>query len=420
MARIAILTIGSRGDIQPFCAIALGLVKAGHDVILGGSPDFAGFVGRLGLAFAPIGGNFKQFMGSPIGLDIVEGKKSNPLTDELLWKQMLEAWQIAQGSDLIVYSALTSWGYHIAEALQVSGILAAPFPLAPTKAFPILKFAHRSDQWLPGLANLMSYRLAYVLSWRRKAKILNQFRRDVLNLSQISSWQGPLYGRDTALPMTSLPILNCYSAAVIPPAPDWGTSVHQVGHCFLDAATDFSPSAELQDFLNETPKPFYVGFGSMIVRDPQQLAQKIVSAITATGQRAVLCSGWGDIGKSELSASIYKLTEIPHDWLFPKVAAVIHHAGAGTTAATLRAGIPSIAIPFFADQPVWAALLEQLGVSPATHPRLELESDRLSLSITTILENDSFYQKAQQIKAQIETEDSVAKAVSVIESYLNR
>ena len=419
MARITILTIGSRGDIQPYCAIALGLIKAGHQVTLGGSPDFADFVADLGIAFAPIGGNFKQFMGSPVGLDLLEGKKADALTDEVLWQQVLDAWKISQDSELIVYSVLASWGYHIAEALNVPGILATPFPLAPTSAFPVLKFASRSHQWLTGLANLASYRLAYTLSWRRKAEILNRVRQDILNLPKISSWQGPHYGKDAAVPMSTLPMLNCYSAAVIPSPSDWEASTHQAGYCFLDTATSFSPPAGLQNFLNESPKPFYVGFGSMILRDSQPLVQKMISALSATGQRAVLCAGWGDIGQSDLPASIFRVKEIPHDWLFPKVVAAIHHAGAGTTAATLRAGTPSIAIPFFADQPVWAKLLEQLGVSPATHPRLELESDRLATSIQTLLEDDSFQKKAQQIQAQIEAEDGVESAVSVIESYLN-
>ncbi len=418
MARIAILTLGSRGDIQPYCAIALGLIKAGHQVVLGGSPDFADFVTEQGISFEPVAGSFKKFMRSPVGLDVLEGKNTNPLTDESLRQQMLDSWKVSQSSDLIVYSPLTSWGYHLAEALGVPGILAVYLPIAPTRAFPLLNFARRSDQWLQRLANLSSYRLGYVVSWRRKAKVLNQLRQDMLGLPKISSWQGPLYGRDTVLPISKLPILNCYSAAVVPPPSDWGESTHQAGYCFLNATASFSPPADLQDFLNESPKPFYVGFGSMVVRDPQQLAGKIISALTATGQRAVFCSGWGDIGQSDLPASIYQLKEIPHDWLLPKVVAAIHHAGAGTTAATLRAGIPSIAIPFFADQPVWSKRLEQLGVSAGTHPRLELESDPLAASIRTLLEDDSFHKRAQQIKAQIEAEDGVAKAVSVIESYL--
>lgn len=219
--------------------------------------------------------------------------------------------------------------------------------------------------------------------------------------------------------MAALPMLNCYSAAVIPPPLDWEAATHQAGYCFLDTANSFSPPTGLQDFLDEDPKPFYVGFGSMILRDPQQLVQKIILALSATGQRAVLCAGWGDIGQSDLPASIFRVKEIPHDWLFPKVVAAIHHAGAGTTAATLRAGTPSIAVPFFADQPVWAKLLEQLGVSPATHPRLGLKSDRLAVSIQTLLEDNSFQEKAQQIQKQIEAEDGVANAVLAIESYLS-
>jgi UDP:flavonoid glycosyltransferase YjiC (YdhE family) len=415
MARITILTVGSRGDIQPFCAIALGLIQSGHQVTLASSPNFADFVAHWNIPFAPIAGDFKQLLSSPTGLELLEGNRVKLIPEELLWQQLLDAWNACQGSDLIVFSPLSLWGYHLAEALKIPAVLATQIPIAATRTFPFLGFTARTNQWLPGLANLLSYHLVGFLGWRSNAKLINRFRQDVLHLPQLP-WSGARYRRDAPPFLSPLPIVSCYSAAAIAPPPDWGSAVQQAGYCFLDTA-DFTPSLELQAFLAEEPKPFYVGFGSMILRHPKRLAETIVSALATTGQRAVLCSGWGSVS-TDLPPSVHLLEEVPHDWLFPRVTAAIHHGGSGTVAATLRAGIPSIVVPFFGDQPTWGKLLVQLGVCPATHRQSELTSDRLVASIQTILEDASFRERAQQLQGRLQAEDGVARVVSMVESHL--
>ncbi|MBE9064410.1 glycosyltransferase family 1 protein [cf. Phormidesmis sp. LEGE 11477] len=416
MANITILTIGSRGDIQPYCAIALGLMKKGHQVTLASNPNFAGFAARFDISFLPISGDFQELLSSPTGLDLLEGNNVKLIEEDLLWQQMLDAWHVCKGSDLIVFSPLTLWGYHIAAGLAVPGILAALLPVSRTRAFPFLRFTQRTDRPIAGLGNLLGYRLIDTLLWRRYAKIINRFRQEVMNIPRVLSPLGPGYRYPSGLRM---PVINCYSAAVVAPPSDWKEYTHQAGYCFLDTAAAFEPPVALQNFLSEGSKPFYVGFGSMIPRHPEQLAQTIVSAFAAAGQRAILCSGWGKVSKEDLPDFIYLVEEVPHDWLFPKVAAAIHHGAGGTTAATLRAGIPSIVVPFFADQPVWAEQLKQLGVSPATYPQMELTSDRLAKGIRSIVEDDSFHQRAQQLQAQIKEENGVDKAVSIVESYLH-
>ncbi|MGD1895650.1 MAG: glycosyltransferase [Phormidesmis sp.] len=418
MADITILTVGSRGDVQPFCAIALGLMQAGHSVTLASSPNFADFAAQWNIPFAPIAGDFQALLSSSVGLDLLEGNsKAELIEEDLRWQQLLNAWDACQGSDIIVFSPLTTWGYHLAEALKIPGILATQVPVSATRAFPFLGFARRCDQWLQGWANLFSYRLVGFLFWRRSAKVINRFRQDVLGLSKLP-WLGAQYRRDAPSQLSPLPVLNCFSSAVIPPALDWDDSVHQGGYCFLDTSKSFTPSVALQDFLIEDPKPLYIGFGSMIPRHPEKLAQMIVSAIEETKQRAVLCSGWGNIKQTDLPSSIFLAESVPHDWLFPRVAAAIHHGGAGTTAATLRAGIPSVVVPFFADQPVWGELLEQIGVSPATYPQMTLTCEQLTDGIRRVVEQDEFGERARWVRSQIMTEDGVTKAVSMIESCL--
>lgn len=320
-----------------------------------------------------------------------------------------------KGSDLIVFSAIALWGRHIAEALAVPGLLATLVPIARTRAFRFLKFTQRTDQLIPGIGNLLSYRLVDLLIWQRYAKPINRYRQKILNLPKLGFPLAPQYRHRSG---STMPIINCYSETVVAPPSDWKDTIHQAGYCFLDLATTYSPPPALQAFLNEEPQPVYVGFGSMISRRPEQLAQTIVSAIEATGQRAVLCSGWGEVGKIELPSSIYLLEDVPHDWLFPRVAAAIHHGAAGTTAATLNAGIPSVVVPFFADQPTWGERLEQLGISPATHPVSELTSEQLAGSIRSVVQNDSFRERAQALRAQIQEENGVDRAVSIMESYL--
>jgi len=419
MAHITLLTVGSRGDIQPFCAIAQSLIQRGHTVTLAASFNFANFAARQNIPFAPIAGDFKQLLSSPTGIELLEGSTSATLVeDDLLWQQLTDAWDACQGSDLLIFSPLALWGYHIAEALNVPAILAASVPVAATAEFPFLQFAKRTQSWSSGLLNCLSYRLISTLGWRRSATLIDRFRTETLQLSKLP-WLGALYRKEKPHFLSPLPLVHCYSASVIPPAADWGASVHQAGYCFLDTADSFSPKPALQAFLEAAPQPFYVGFGSMIARNPEQLAKTVIAAFVETGQRAILCSGWGDVRQKDLPDSIYLLEKVPHDWLFPQVVGAIHHAGAGTTAATLRAGIPSIVIPFFADQPMWGKRLEQLGVSPATHPQAELTCDALASSIRAIVEDCRYREQAEMLQAKIQAEDGVARVVSVVESYLN-
>lgn len=418
MAKITLLTVGSRGDIQPFCAIARTLIAKGHTVTLAASFNFANFAAQQDIPFAPIAGDFQKMLSSPAGIELLEGNTNVTLIeDDLLWQQLSDAWQACQSSDLIIFSPLALWGYHIAEALKVPAILATSVPVAATAEFPFLQFANRTQSWLPGQLNRLSYRLVSTLGWRRNATVINRFRTEILHLPKLP-WLGALYRKEKPPLLSPLSIVHCYSASVIPPAADWGPSVHQAGYCFLDTAHSFSPEPALEDFLAASPQPFYVGFGSMIARNPQKIAETILSAFANSGQRAILCSGWGNIRQADLPESIYLLEKVPHDWLFPQVAGAIHHGGAGTTAAALKAGIPSIVVSFFADQPMWGKRLEQLGVSPQTHTQSALSSDELAISIQSIVEDTRYRKRAKALQAAMQDEDGVAQVAAVAESRL--
>ncbi|KAI9131466.1 glycosyltransferase [Acaryochloris sp. CCMEE 5410] len=418
MTKITILTIGSRGDIQPFCALALGLMAKGYSVTLAASFNFADFVQELGIPFAPIAGDFRQLLSTPDGLALLQGNTNVTLIDDQLrWQQYHDAWNACQGSDLLIFAPLAAWGYHLAEALNIPAILVTPIPVTATRSYPFLKFADSSQGKLASYFNVFTFRLVEFLSWQKSRLLMNQFRQEVLQLPPISR-MGTRYRRSHPPHLSPLPVLNCYSQAVLPPPSDWPSHVHQGSYLFLDNSTPYTPSPELQAFLQADPKPFYIGFGSMMACNPEIIVDTIVTTLRRTGQRAIFCTGWGGFTTSEVPDFLYVTQEVPHDWLLPQVTAAIHHGGSGTTAATLRAGTPSIVVPFFADQPAWGKRLEQLGVGTAPLPFAELTAETLADRIQTILDTPSMQHKAQDLSRQIQSEDGVAMAIEVIEHYL--
>lgn len=417
MAHITILTIGSRGDIQPFCVLALGLLARGYSVTLAGSVNFTDFANELGIPFAPIAGDFRQLMSTPAGLALLQGNMNvTVIDDELRWQQRLDAWNACQGSDLLIFAPLAAWGYHLAEALNIPAILVTPMPVVATRSYPFLKFANSSPEKLAGYFNVFTFRLLEFLSWQKSRALMNQFRQEVLQLPPLSRF-GARYRRSHPPHLSPLPVLNCYSEAVLPPPPDWPSQVHQGSYLFLDESAPYTPSPELQAFLQAKPKPFYIGFGSMITCNPELIIDTIITALRKTGQRAIFCTGWGGFTTSEIP-DLYIMQEVPHEWLLPQVTAAIHHGGSGTTAATLRAGTPSIVVPFFADQPAWGKRLEQLGVGTAPIPFAELNAQTLAARIQIIIGTPSMQQKVQDLSQQIQKEDGMAMAIKVIERYL--
>jgi sterol 3beta-glucosyltransferase len=213
-----------------------------------------------------------------------------------------------------------------------------------------------------------------------------------------------------------VPTLYSYSSHVIPPPSDWDDrSAIATGYWFLD--TSFEPPPQLIDFLATGKPPVCIGFGSMTGQNPQTLAEMVSAALRQTKQRGILLTGWGGISNSDLPDDILHLEAVPHDWLFPKVAAVIHHGGAGTTAAGLRAGIPTIVIPFFGDQPFWGKRVEQLGVGTKPIPRKQLTVERLVAAIQTAVSNEMMRSRAASLGQKIRAENGVTQAVKVIESF---
>jgi UDP:flavonoid glycosyltransferase YjiC (YdhE family) len=235
-------------------------------------------------------------------------------------------------------------------------------------------------------------------------------RKQILGLPPAS-----FFGPKPAPSNQALPTLYGFSPSVIPAPADWSNDHHVTGFWFLDSAADWTPPQDLVTFLQAGSPPVYIGFGSMTTRKPEETTDLVIKALHQTNQRAILVSGWGGLQKTDLPDSVFMIDSIPHAWLFPRVAAVVHHGGAGTTAAGLRAGVPSIVIPFFADQPYWGGRVADLGVGPTPIPRKKLTVERLAQAIQIAVTDEAMRQRAVDLGLRIQAEDGVARAVEIIQ-----
>ncbi|HEY9697584.1 MAG TPA: glycosyltransferase [Trichocoleus sp.] len=416
--RITILTTGSRGDIQPFIALGQGLKQAGYQVKLATHDTFQEMAQNYGLEFAAIAGDVQAMMASEAGQNML--KSQNPILLIKQYAQMVQplvaqaisdSWAACQDSDAIIFTATAVWGYDIAEALGIPGFFASLMPQSSNPDFPYPSLSPTLH--LGGILNRLSYSLlmeGFGLVFRQP---LNEFRRSQLHLPPIPF--GNIYRRLDHLPT---PALYGYSSLVVPKPANWSDRIQITGYWFLNQALDWQPSLALLDFLAAGSAPVYVGFGSMSGEDAAQFTQVILGALKQAGQRGILLTGWGGIAQTELSDDVFLLSSVPHDWLFPQMAAIVHHGGAGTTAAALRAGVPSVVVPFFGDQPFWGDRVMKLGMSPSPIPKAELTVDRLAAAITTAVTNPVMQQQAKAIGAVIRAENGVQQAIEVMEHYL--
>jgi UDP:flavonoid glycosyltransferase YjiC (YdhE family) len=258
---------------------------------------------------------------------------------------------------------------------------------------------------------LVSKLIVEPLPWRLVGQSANRFRREVLSLP-------PQTPAENTAARRRLLTLHGYSPHVVPPPADWPSSFHVTGYWFLDEQTNWQPPADLLVFLKAGSPPVYVGFGSMTGRDPEGLTQLVVEAIEQSNQRAVLLSGWVGLGRRPLPDSIFCLESAPHNWLFPRMAAIVHHGGAGTTGEGLRAGVPAVIVPHLGDQLFWGRRVATLGVGPKPIPRPKLTAERLAAAIHTAVTDNKIRQHAANLGEKIRAERGVEMAVELINQYL--
>lgn len=417
--RILLLTLGTRGDVQPFVALGRALKERGHEVSICTSSGFAPFIEAYGLHYSHLNNDILELVDSEAGREAMGSTgvlaslrwmaKAARLFKPIFRRTLLEQWEAAQRAEAIVYHPGAVGGYHIVEALGIPGVMADPLPTwVPTAAFPNLV---TPDLGFGGWYNRLTYRAMPLLIRAMYGSVVTRWRRESLGLSR-----RPLFSDELVQANGEpVPILLGFSPSVVTPPSDWPESVKVTGYWLLDAAPDWQPPPGLQDFLESGPPPVFVGFGSMAGRDPARTTRIVLEALERSGRRGVLVAGWGGLGCCETPEGVYVAESVPYDWLLPRVAAVVHHGGAGTTAAGLRAGKPTVVCPFVADQPFWGRRVAQLGVGPQPIPQRRLNPTNLAAAIQTATTDPQMQRRAAELGAKLHGEDGTANAADLIE-----
>jgi UDP:flavonoid glycosyltransferase YjiC (YdhE family) len=416
--QLTIFAAGSRGDIQPCVSLGHGLQRAGFAVRLAAPANFTAFILEHGLGVHPLGGDVQQIMASDTGRRFMERGSSNPITSIRAMRTLLGPVALQMAEDalaacrdaeaLISLAVLAPFAKTIAELRRIPLILVEPTPLLPTGAFPAPGWPLQRD--LGTLHNRLSGVAMLQVLWQWYRPFVNGFRRQ--------HGLPPSTGADFYHALTAAPLLGAYSPAVIPRPADWPDGARPTGYWFPDPPTTWRPSPQLVTFLAKGSPPVYIGFGSMAGRRPEQLAQLVLEALARSGQRGVLLTGWGGIQAMAVPDTVLLLDSVPHGWLFPQLAAVVHHGGAGTTGEGLRAGVPTVIVPFVVDQPFWGQRVWALGVGPAPIPQHKLTAEALADAISVAATHPGIRQRAAALGATLRAEDGVENAVTLVKHYL--
>jgi sterol 3beta-glucosyltransferase len=397
-----LLTAGSTGDVEPFAALAARLAGRGHEVTLAADAGFARLAAGDSVEFAPIRADFQSLLPTP------ERKRPSRRDDVFpVIRDMLEdSWTVGQAArpELIVAHQKSLAAPHVAEKLRIPHVEALTVPmLTPTREFPLPAMV-RHD--LGGPLNRASYRLVSLLT-RPYSALIRSWRSHHLGLA--SEGDPPLAART----------LYCYSPSLVPTPPDWPPDVVATGYWLRERAAANGPvDPRLERFIAAGAPPVYVGFGSSVGPDPVRLGAAVHAAVRECGARAVIATGWGAVVDVEGDANTIIVERVSHQWLFPRVAAVIHHGGAGTTAAGLLAARPTVVCPFQGDQHFWGAAVHRAGAGPEPLPAKRLTRERLASAIRAVVEHGGNRSRAVELSERIGREDGTGKASEQIETAL--
>jgi sterol 3beta-glucosyltransferase len=417
---ITILTIGSRGDVQPYVALALGLQSAGHRVRIATNAMYESLIRDRNLEFSPLAGNPHDWHTNEDHNEYLQAGRDGvrhirqgvisvilPIADQLL----LDSWAACQGTDAIISMPLTFGGSHIAEKLGIPFLGAWTCPGTRTTAFPNHFIAPRFPVGKVG--NWLSHAAIEQVFWHLIRPAINRFRQGTLNLS-------PLEWRDfNRLAQRKVPVLYGYSPTLLPKPPDWAEQIHVTGYWFLDSSAP-QPSPRVINFLETGERPIYIGFGSMVWNDPGAMTAMIIKAVQLSGKRAILDSGWSHLTDGVLPDRILKIesNEAPHDWLLPRMSAAIHHGSAGTAGAVFRAGIPSAVLPSYTDQFLWGQRIADLGIGLPMLSKQRLSAESLADVIRRLTGDRGLQDRAAALGQKIRAENGIARAVECIEQRI--
>jgi sterol 3beta-glucosyltransferase len=406
--RIVILAVGTLGDVAPYTGLGRRLCDAGQDVVIATHSRFAPLIQQSGLGFAALPLDVRAELGktsaqrllgnSPLAL----GRGVRMLSAH--WRELGDAMvAAAQGADLLLLSTLGWLGWHVAEGMGIPSVGVFLQPMDPTVEFPAPVLTTRSlGRW----GNRASARLLRTGGQWPFIGAVNDLRG---RFGLARTTPGAVMRR---LDRQRWKVLYGFSSSVVAQPVDWPEYRRVVGYWWPHRSSSWQPSAQLMDFIAAGPPPVFVGFGSMPSGDGSRTGELVSSALRSVHVRGVIQSGWADLRAA--GDDLLEVDDIPHEWLFPQMAAVVHHAGAGTTAAGLRAGVPTVAVPVASDQPFWASRLERLGVGPRPIKFGRLSVDGLAAAVRAAIEHPGYRDRARRVADAIATEDGAGQAVDAI------
>ncbi|KAL8900563.1 MAG: hypothetical protein Q9192_001007 [Flavoplaca navasiana] len=413
--RITCLTIGSRGDVQPYIALCKGLLDEGHKPRIATHREFEPWVRKHGIDFAPVEGDPAELMRICVENGMFTysflreaSVKFRGWIDELL----SSAWTACQDSDILIESPSAMAGIHIAEALEIPYFRAFTMPWTRTRAYPHA-FAV-PDHKMGGAYNYITYVMFDNVFWKAIAGQVNRWRKNELGLRSTNL---------DKLQPNKVPFLYNFSPSVVVPPLDYSDWIRVTGYWFLDEASNWSPPEDLSAFIARAradgKKIVYIGFGSIVVSDPAALTKTVVESVLKADVRCILSKGWSDrLGAHDASKpevplppEILQITAAPHDWLFKQIDAATHHGGAGTTGASLKAGVPTIVKPFFGDQFFFGSRIEDLGVGIYMK---KLNVSMFSRALWEATHSERMIIKAKVLGEQIRKETGVNNAIQAI------
>lgn len=408
--RILIVAVGTAGDVLPYTGLGARLQAAGHEVTIAAHAPFEAIVRARGFGFHPLPMDPREELESRDGQRVL---RTSPLAAARYarmyarhWGALGEAIEAAAGdADLLLLSAMGWLGIHVAEGLGIPSLGVYLQPLDSTTEFPPWLLTTRS---LGRRGNRVAADLARTLGqWPFRGVVADLRAR--LGLAPITPTE--LFRR---LDARRWPIYYAFSPTVVPTPADWQPGREVVGYLWPEPVPGWRPPAELCDFLAAGPPPVFVGFGSMPASRSAELGETVVRALRDAGARGIIQGGHAGLSAAA-SEDFLTIGEVPHDWLFPRTAAVVHHGGAGTSAAGLRAGVPAVAVPLAADQPFWAQHLVRLGISPGTVAFRRLDAESLGNAVHAVTASSRFRDRSAALARRIAAEDGAGAIVRGIE-----
>jgi sterol 3beta-glucosyltransferase len=409
---ITILCAGSRGDFQPYIALAQELKKLGKEVRIVGGRSFEDLIKGYDIGFYPLSTDYRTANVDPKLLQAAQSSDNlfkMLITFNKMKKIVIglteETYYACEGSELIIYHPGVTIGYFAGEMLGIPTVLATPFPMHQTKEVASV-IAYGKTRMPVKLSYTLLQSMLWMASKTGVAVLLKK-----KNGKLPKGFSSPFEKIDKSHPA----IVSC-SNFVFPRPTDWNENIHQYGYWFVEEKSEYTPSKELLDFLSKGEKPLYLGFGSVFNENQKdKIVRLIIDTLKKLGKRGMIC-GMGKI--DNLPENIISIGSIPHTWLFERVSAVVHHGGAGTAAAGFRAGVPSIIVPFSNDQFAWAHRAFNLGVGSKPIYKKNLTAQRLYDAIKFAL-SDRIVANAKSLAQKIDSENGAMECAKIIVNRLD-